>query len=105
MDRPAETLPFDGGELRRWRMSDPRRWTWRSPSRSTTCCRGCLGLPGIDRIEIRHDAANRASAAIPRRLGFTEVGRVRVSAQPLAPGEVGIDVTWRLPTGRGPDAG
>ncbi|GGQ22641.1 N-acetyltransferase [Streptomyces virginiae] len=52
-------------------------------------------LPGIDRIEIHHDAANHASGAVARRLGFTEVERVRAPEGPLAPGESGIDVIWR----------
>ena len=34
-----------------------------------------FGLPGVDRVEIVHDELNVASAAIPRKLGFTEVGR------------------------------
>lgn len=55
-----------------------------------------FGLPETDRMEIHHDAANHASAGVPRRLGFTEVGRVRVPEGPSAPGETGIDVTWRM---------
>lgn len=53
-------------------------------------------LAGIDRIEIHHDAANPASGAVALRLGFTEVGRARASDGPVAPGEVGIDVVWRM---------
>ncbi|GAA3503282.1 GNAT family N-acetyltransferase [Streptomyces prasinosporus] len=56
-------------------------------------------LPGIDRIEIHHDQANSASGAIARRLGFTEVERVRVPDGPQAPGETGVQVRWRLQTG------
>ncbi|MGW6925641.1 GNAT family N-acetyltransferase [Streptomyces sp. NPDC054950] len=56
-------------------------------------------LPGIDRIEIHHDAANSASGAVARRLGFTEVERVRVPGGPEAPGETGVQVRWRLQTG------
>ncbi|MFI0778923.1 GNAT family N-acetyltransferase [Streptomyces sp. NPDC021212] len=55
-----------------------------------------FALPGIDRLEIVHDEANRPSAAIPRRLGFTEVARHQVPGGPTAPGEVGVDVIWRL---------
>ncbi len=43
-------------------------------------------LPGIDWVEIVHDAANVASGRIPRKLGFTEIGRR---------GDV-TDVVWRL---------
>src|SRR6266496_1945527 len=32
-------------------------------------------LPGIDRVEIVHDEENVASGRIPRKLGFTEIGR------------------------------
>ena len=49
---------------------------------------------GADRVEIVHDTANAASAAIPRRLGLTEVER-RPSQQP-APGGTGVSVVWRL---------
>ncbi|MFI0819073.1 GNAT family N-acetyltransferase [Streptomyces sp. NPDC021098] len=55
-----------------------------------------FALPGIDRLEIVHDEANLPSAAIPRRLGFTEVARHQVPGGPTAPGEVGIDVIWRM---------
>ncbi|MFF0446022.1 GNAT family N-acetyltransferase [Streptomyces sp. NPDC004609] len=53
-------------------------------------------LAGIDRIEIHHDAANSASGAVVRRLGFTEVERIPLAEGPVAPGEVGIDVIWRM---------
>ncbi|MFE6157098.1 GNAT family N-acetyltransferase [Streptomyces sp. NPDC057889] len=52
-------------------------------------------LPGIDRVEIHHDEANPASAAIARRLGFAEVERVTLPDGPQAPGEVGVTVVWR----------
>jgi hypothetical protein len=47
-------------------------------------------------IEIHHDEANPANGAIARRLGFTEVDRVRVPDGPQAPGETGVQVRWRL---------
>lgn len=50
---------------------------------------------GSDRIEIVHDAANSASGAIPRRLGFTELSRTPRRGT-LTPGEIGTDVVWRL---------
>ena len=50
-------------------------------------------LAGIDRIEIQHDVANGASGAVARRLGFAEVERREVPGGPVAPGEVGIDVS------------
>ncbi|MFI6285577.1 GNAT family N-acetyltransferase [Streptomyces sp. NPDC051018] len=53
-------------------------------------------LAGIDRIEIHHDAANSASGAVARRLGFTETERIPVADGPVTPGEVGIDVIWRM---------
>lgn len=53
-----------------------------------------FSIEGVTYVEIHHDAANAASARVPEKLGFT-----RLSEQPdvpAAPGEVGIDVTWRL---------
>jgi ribosomal-protein-serine acetyltransferase len=55
-----------------------------------------FALPGIDRVEIVHDQANTASGGIPRRLGFTEIQRRTRTQGGLAPGEVGIEVVWRL---------
>jgi ribosomal-protein-serine acetyltransferase len=51
-------------------------------------------LPGIERVEIVHDELNIASGRVPRKLGFTEVGR-RALAQPSARG-TGVGVVWRL---------
>ncbi len=51
-------------------------------------------LPGVERVEIVHDALNVASGGIPRKLGFTEVER-----RPLdlpVPGGSGVGVVWRL---------
>lgn len=53
-----------------------------------------FNVPGIEVVEIHHDRANVRSAAIPRRLGYHFVGeRPDLVA---APGEVGIDCTWRI---------
>ncbi|MEV7582559.1 GNAT family N-acetyltransferase [Streptomyces erythrochromogenes] len=57
-------------------------------------------LDGIDHIEIHHDAANRASGAVARRSGFTEVERVPAPEGPLTPGESGTDVIWRMTADR-----
>jgi ribosomal-protein-serine acetyltransferase len=53
-------------------------------------------LEGIQRVEIWHDAANTASSAVPRKLGFRERERRSPPRQPLTSGEVGIDVVWEL---------
>lgn len=53
-----------------------------------------LGLPGVDHVEVHHDVANLASAAVPRSLGFREVGRMPV--EPTSPGEAGEHLIWRL---------
>jgi len=49
-------------------------------------------VPGIVRVEIHHDRANRRSRAVPERLGFTFVGESADGAH--APAEVGIDCAW-----------
>lgn len=58
--------------------------------------RQAFALPDIERVEIVHDQANIASGGIPRRLGFTEIERRTRPQGPVAPGEVGIGVVWRL---------
>jgi RimJ/RimL family protein N-acetyltransferase len=52
-------------------------------------------LPGINLVEIWHDAANHRSAAIPRRLGFTQAGQVPTTG-PHAPACTGISLVWQL---------
>ena len=51
-----------------------------------------LALPDIDRVEIRCDEANRASAAIPRKLGY-RLDRVD-DKEVGAPGESGRNMVW-----------
>ena len=51
-------------------------------------------LPGVDRLEIVHDELNVASGGIPRKLGFTEVGRRVLDMPP--PAGTGVGVVWRL---------
>jgi RimJ/RimL family protein N-acetyltransferase len=51
-------------------------------------------LPGVVRVEIVHDELNVASAGIPRKLGFTEVGRRPLDFRP--PAGSGTGVVWRL---------
>ncbi len=53
-------------------------------------------LPGIGRVEIVHDAANVASGRIPRKLGFTEIGRRAPPPDRPGAGADVIDVVWRL---------
>jgi ribosomal-protein-serine acetyltransferase len=73
-------------------------WTGRGLATMSTAAllREGLEMTGIDRIEIHHDAANRASEAVPRRLGFTEVERLPTPNGPVTPGEVGVTVIWRV---------
>jgi ribosomal-protein-serine acetyltransferase len=53
-----------------------------------------LAAPGITFVEIHHDKANVASSAVPRRLGYEFVGEM--ADEVTAPGEIGIDCTWRM---------
>ncbi|WP_432095835.1 GNAT family N-acetyltransferase [Streptomyces sp. bgisy100] len=73
-------------------------WTGRGLATMTAAAlvREGRSLPGTDHLEIHHDEANQASAAVPRRLGFTHVERRKRPDGPEAPGEVGIDWVWRL---------
>jgi len=56
--------------------------------------RVALVQPGIRAVEIHHDRANVASAAVPRRLDFRFAGEQ--PDEKAAPAEVGVDCTWRL---------
>jgi RimJ/RimL family protein N-acetyltransferase len=47
-------------------------------------------LPGIERVAIRHDVTNAASAAVAVKAGFVEV--TRIEREPKAPGETGTDL-------------
>ncbi|MFJ4654796.1 GNAT family N-acetyltransferase [Nocardia sp. NPDC088792] len=51
-----------------------------------------LKLPGIDRIEIHCDAANRRSAAVPRRLGY-QLDRTKPRER-CTPAESGEEMCW-----------
>ncbi|MEV7774260.1 GNAT family N-acetyltransferase [Kitasatospora sp. NPDC086791] len=51
-------------------------------------------LPGVEYVEIVHDPANRASGAVPARLGFTAHLLRRCEA--VAPAETGEEQVWRL---------
>jgi len=53
-----------------------------------------LELPGISRVEIHCDAANQASAAVARRLGY-RLDRIE-ERRPEAPGESGRLMIWVL---------
>jgi RimJ/RimL family protein N-acetyltransferase len=54
--------------------------------------RAALALDGVARVEIRCDAANLRSAAIPRRIGF-RLDRVEVRS-PEEPGETDHHLIW-----------
>ncbi|MEV0174600.1 GNAT family N-acetyltransferase [Streptomyces sp. NPDC050803] len=51
-------------------------------------------LPDVDFVEIVHDPANEASAAVPARLGYTD--HDRRPAERLAPAETGEIRIWRM---------
>jgi RimJ/RimL family protein N-acetyltransferase len=54
-----------------------------------------LALSGVSRVEIHCDEANKASAAIPRKLGY-RLDRIE-SRMPEAPGETGRLMIWVMP--------
>ncbi len=73
-----------------------RAWTRRglATAASAALVEAAFRLPGVDRIEIVHDELNVASAGIPRKLGFTKVGRRLLDMPP--PGGTGTGIVWRL---------
>jgi ribosomal-protein-serine acetyltransferase len=62
--------------------------------------REAFRLPGTTHVEIHHDEANKASGAVPQRLGYTVVSRTEDSERG-APGESGISVVQRIDRGLG----
>jgi ribosomal-protein-serine acetyltransferase len=51
-----------------------------------------LAEPGVRSVEIRHDKANTASGAVPRRIGYMLVGE---APNPVpAPADSGTDLVW-----------
>ena len=73
-----------------------RAYTGRGLATAATAAlvRQAFGLPGVDWVEIVHDELNVASGQIPRKLGFTEVGRRPLDPPP--PSGTGTGVVWRL---------
>lgn len=53
-----------------------------------------MNTPGVQVAEIHHDRDNRASGAVPVRLGYELVATV--DDEPAAPGEVGVELQWRM---------
>ncbi len=81
----------DGLEIGYWRRADAGGrglvTTW-----SAALTRAAFALDGVERVEIHCDEANVASAAVPRRLGFT---LERIEDKPIAaPGERGRSMIW-----------
>ena len=81
----------DGMEIGYWRRSDAGGrglvTTW-----SAALTNAAFALEGIERVEIHCDEANVASAAVPRRIGFT---LDRIEDKPIAaPGELGRSMIW-----------
>ena len=56
--------------------------------------RTALALPGVERVEIHCDEANKASAAVPRKLGFTLVEVI--TRDTAAPAETGRGMIWAV---------
>jgi ribosomal-protein-serine acetyltransferase len=48
----------------------------------------------VDRVEVHHDAANVASGAVPRKLGYRMVGES--SCARAAPADSGVEWRWRV---------
>src|SRR5207237_10543833 len=71
-----------------------REWTRRgiASAAAGALTTTAFGLHGIERVEIRCDATNAASAGVPQRLGFALESTVFRPAD--APGETGREMVW-----------
>jgi RimJ/RimL family protein N-acetyltransferase len=81
----------DSAEIGYWIAADQvGRGYATAASRATTAA--ALALPGVNRVEIHCDAANAASAAVARRIGY-RLDRIE-TRQREAPGESGQLLVW-----------
>jgi len=86
----------DGLEIGYWVHSG---WTGRGVATDAAAAltEAALALPGIDKVEIHHDAANKASGRIPAKLGYVRLGeRPRRELSAPAPGQTGTEVVWQV---------
>ena len=58
--------------------------------------RAAFELPGTTHVEIHRDEANEASGAVARRLGYTEVSRIRDEELSGARSSTGVTVVHRI---------
>jgi ribosomal-protein-serine acetyltransferase len=59
-----------------------------------------LSMDTVEKVAIRHDARNRASARVAERAGYVEVGR-RPSTLGGASDRTDVEVIWEHPRGKG----
>ena len=73
-------------------------WTGRGlvTMASAALVEAAFALPDVTFVEIHHDEANKASGAVPQRLGFAVVSREPDAARGAAPAESGVTVVQRL---------
>ncbi len=89
----ARRLGVGGLEIGYWVHRDfARRGIATSTSRALTD--DAFERADIERVEIHHDAANVASAGVPKALGFTLVGEEPREIK--APSETGVHLIWRV---------
>jgi RimJ/RimL family protein N-acetyltransferase len=106
---PTERHIVGGAGLHARRGPDTREigywvhvdWTRRgiAASAARALAEVAFGFDGVERVEIRCDVDNTASAAVPRSLGWELTGIV--ARAPDAPGESGREMVWAIERPRG----
>ena len=81
-------------EIGYWIRSDRTGRGYATEATRAVTNAGLTYLPEVERIMIRCDAANQASAAVPRKLGYRFDGETEMLA--LAPGHSGRGLVWSL---------
>lgn len=84
----------DGFEIGYWVHSDRTGRGYATAAARALSDAAFACLPEIERVEIRTDKTNQASAAVPRKLGY-QLNREEAS-DPVAPGDTGTDLIWVL---------
>ncbi|HEX4466971.1 MAG TPA: GNAT family protein [Solirubrobacteraceae bacterium] len=83
----------DALEIGYWVASGHTR-TGLATTAAALLAEAAFALEGIVAVQIHHDEANLASAAIPEKLGFRRIGTFPNPTS--APADTGFDTRWRL---------
>jgi RimJ/RimL family protein N-acetyltransferase len=92
--RRASVIDTDALEIGYWVRSDRTKRGYASTAARSLVDAGFTCVPNITKIRISMDAANAASAAVPRKLGFEFLGEVK--REVVTEGHSGSSALWEI---------